>query len=141
MTKKNDSCIIMHKSYIWNTIILLKITRNQIIMKMFWKIILLLIVYQQMLLAIPITMINNAIFNPIDTNYWLANLSNITSCDSCVCQCYASSSCVTANYYGHRQECILFSASLGQGQLHLMTISENTTVISFKNRSHVGEWL
>jgi hypothetical protein len=106
---------------------------------MFCRIILFFIVYQQTSSAIRITMINNAIFDPIDSNFWMANLSSITSCDSCICQCYARSNCVTANYYGLRQECILFLVSLQQGQLHLITIDENATVISFKNRSYTGE--
>ncbi|CAF3971769.1 unnamed protein product, partial [Rotaria sordida] len=105
---------------------------------MLWKISLLLIICHRLSLAIRIAVINNTIFDPINTNYWLANLSNIVSRDLCICQCYAQSNCVTANYYGFYQECILFSAPLYLGHLHAMSISENTTVISLDNRSYVA---
>ncbi|CAF3938070.1 unnamed protein product, partial [Rotaria sordida] len=103
-----------------------------------WKISLLLIICHRLSLAIRIAVINNTIFDPINANYWLANLSNIVSRDLCICQCYAQSNCVTANYYGFYQECILFSAPLYLGHLHAMSISENTTVISLDNRSYVA---
>jgi hypothetical protein len=108
-------------------------------MKILWRIILLLITYQQMSLAIRISMINNALFDPVNATYWLANLSNIESRDICICQCYAQSNCITVNYYGRYQECTLFSIPVAQKQLRLMTTSENTTVISFQNRTSVGE--
>ncbi|CAF4147236.1 unnamed protein product [Rotaria sp. Silwood2] len=103
-----------------------------------WEVFLLIIAFHQLSLAIRIAVINNAIFDPIDANYWLANISNVISRDSCICQCYAKSNCVTANYYGFYQECILFSAALRLGHLHAMTIGENTTVISFESRSSVA---
>jgi hypothetical protein len=106
---------------------------------MFWKVALFLIAYRRLSLAISVVMIKNAIFDPIDTNYWLANLSSIESYNSCICQCYVQADCITANYYGLYQECILFSTPLQQQQLHVMNTNENTIVLSFQSISEVGE--
>jgi hypothetical protein len=106
---------------------------------MLWKVTLFLITSHQMSWTMPIIKINNAIFDPNDSNQGLTSLSNIASCDSCICQCYETPMCITANYYGIYQICALFSAPLQQGQLHLVTTDQNTTVISFQNRSSVGE--
>ncbi|CAF3707319.1 unnamed protein product [Rotaria sp. Silwood1] len=74
-------------------------------------------------------------FDPIDSYSWLGNISNITSRNLCICQCYTNSNCCTAIYYGRYQMCLLYSAALSQGQLHLMTTSENAVVINFPNRT------
>lgn len=107
----------------------------------FPRIVLILIVCQQILSPVPITVINNAMFDSIDPNYLLTNLSNIKTWNACVCQCFAISNCIVINYYGSRQECLLFSTSLQPAQLRVMSTDKNATVVVFDNRNHVGKEL
>ncbi|CAF1189702.1 unnamed protein product [Rotaria sordida] len=104
---------------------------------MFWKVILCLIICYPLVWMIRITVINNATFDPINSNYWLGNISNITSRNLCICQCYTGSNCSTAIYYGRYQICLLYSAELSKGQLRLMNTSENAVVINFPSRNSV----
>lgn len=108
-------------------------------MKIFWKIFLLLTTCQQTLSLVRIAVINNTIFDPINTNYIISNLSNIQSRSSCICQCYEISNCIIVNYYGILQECILFSAPLQLEQLHAISISENAAVIIIDSRNYIGQ--
>jgi hypothetical protein len=110
-------------------------------MKKLYRILLLIIIYQQTSSTVRISLINNAIFDPINKNYLLANLSNIESCSSCICQCYAISNCIIANYYGYRQQCILFSTPLQPQQLHVISISENATVIIMNSTNYASKEL
>ncbi|CAF3999873.1 unnamed protein product [Rotaria sordida] len=86
---------------------------------------------------IRIAVINNTTFDPINSNSWLGNISNIASRNICICQCYTGLNCSTAIYYGRYQVCLLYSAKLSQGQLRLMTTSEDAVVINFPSRSFV----
>ncbi|CAF3367926.1 unnamed protein product [Rotaria sp. Silwood2] len=106
---------------------------------MLWRVTLLLISCYPLAWMMNIAVINNAMFAPINSTYWLGSLYGITSRNQCICQCYTNSNCNTIIYYGRYQICLLFSANLWQGQLQWMATSENTTVISFSNRSLVSE--
>lgn len=104
------------------------------------KITLVLICCCRLITPSNITMVNNAIFNPIDNIYCLGNLSDIKSLDVCICRCYTNLYCSTACYSGLHQMCFLYSADIWQGELILITISENTTVISLGNRNQFCEY-
>ncbi|CAF0823740.1 unnamed protein product [Adineta steineri] len=89
----------------------------------------------------PVTVYNNAYFNPTDIHCLLSNLSSISSVNDCLCQCYNNTICFTVNYFGTTHQCILYFAQLNQGQLRVATtaidasvysVESNTTVSSFK---------
>ncbi|CAF3733858.1 unnamed protein product [Adineta steineri] len=84
----------------------------------------------------PVTVYNNAYFNPINTNYLLSNLSSITSVNDCLCQCYDNAICFTANYFYTTHRCILFFAQLNQGQLQVAPATVNASVYSFGNSNN-----
>lgn len=77
---------------------------------------------------------NNARFNPIDIQSQLIDIFSITSQNGCICHCYTNSSCITSTFIGLNQTCILFNASLQQGEIRIM-IDSNASVMSFPNRS------
>jgi hypothetical protein len=47
--------------------------------------------------------------------------------------------CITASYTGYNQSCSLYFAQLEQGQLQLMTIDTNSSVITFRNITIPGK--
>jgi len=94
---------------------------------------LLLIVYFTFVSAIPMIMYNNAGFDPEDVHTQLINTISVATGDECACQCYTNSLCITGAFIGINQSCVLYSASLQQGQVGLM-INSDASVISFPER-------
>ena len=84
------------------------------------------------------TVIKNAQFNPNQSSARLMNIRSIDSQLRCACQCWTDSMCTTAVYRGINQTCSLFAAQLGQGQLSMVFLIENTTTVSFPNKSIPG---
>ena len=96
--------------------------------------ILFLIITQETASAINLSLISNAKFTSTDM---LAELWNISSRDSCICQCYTIPNCIIANYNGLLQECQLFSSLLQTEQLHVVSIVENAAVMILNNRTQI----
>lgn len=106
---------------------------------MFFKVIfLLLFFFLTFISTIPISIYNNALFNPIDAHFIVANLSSIQSQNICICQCISNSMCITATYNGYYQYCLLYFAQLYEGQLKLMTTDSMSSVIYFNNKTISG---
>ena len=89
--------------------------------------------------AMNLTIIYNAMFNPLTTIDLLRNISAIQSRDSCICQCYALSNCIIVSYNGYRQECILFAGILQMEQLRVVPMNENATVFVLNDRNEICE--
>lgn len=87
-----------------------------------------------------ISVYSNARFDPIDIRFKLANLSSIESLDICTCKCYNDPMCLTANYIGMNNNCLLYFAQLWQGQLKLLTQNQNATVIYFEYKEISGKY-
>jgi hypothetical protein len=89
---------------------------------MSFKIAIIILVYLPFLSTTitPITVYNNAQFNPIDARYMTSGLSSISSVNACLCQCYNNIICFTATYFSINQTCLLYSAQLSQGQLQVV---------------------
>jgi hypothetical protein len=90
--------------------------------------------------TVLIAIYNNAQFDPIHNYSMLANLSSIELQQACICQCFLNSMCITASYNGYNQYCSLYFAQLEEGQLQLMTMDTNSSVISFKNKTLPGNF-
>lgn len=91
------------------------------------------------LFVLPITSItiqtyNSASFQPTSPNNILTTLTAIPTSSACACQCLNNTQCVTGNFYGINQTCVLFSSSLSQGQLYLIN-NALASVFSFPNRT------
>ncbi|CAF1055787.1 unnamed protein product [Adineta ricciae] len=102
------------------------------IRKMFFKLIVALLVALESIQAIPMQVYSNAIFIPNIATSTLNSLSPITSLSICECQCYSNSQCITGNYFTIRQQCDLYNANLSQGQLTIM-IDTPAVVFTFLN--------
>jgi len=109
------------------------------IFKMCLRSILVLVIYLIPVQTVPLTIYNNAWFDPANISYQLANLSSVCTLNMCACQCYNYSTCVTGTYFGNNQTCVLFSAYLSQGQLQPAS-NALTNVFSFSNITiEIGE--
>ncbi len=97
------------------------------------RLILLLIVYFTFVSAIPMTIYNNARLDPGDVQNQLINIISVATRDECACQCYTDALCITGAFIGINQSCVLYSASLQQGQVGLM-INSDASVFSFPER-------
>ncbi len=84
----------------------------------------------------PMTVYNSACFDSIDVRFRLDTLLSVSSINTCACQCYHDSMCVTGSFFGVNQTCVLFSAHLWQGQLQLMN-NAFASVFSFPNRTTI----
>jgi hypothetical protein len=83
----------------------------------------------------PMIIYNNAQFYVTGVRSRLTALFPITTQNNCICQCYANTSCITGNFFGFNQTCVLFSAHLQQGQLLVMTTNKLASVFSFPNKT------
>jgi hypothetical protein len=84
--------------------------------------------------TVPMTIYNNAWFDPSNVANTITILVSATTMEKCACQCYNNSLCVTGTYFGINQTCVLSSAHIWQGQLHLI-INVFVKVFSFINRT------
>ena len=85
--------------------------------------------------AVPLTIVDNARFEPTVSNMFLKNLSNILSRDQCACQCYSDPYCLTATYSGIDQQCSLFFARPQQSELHVLVTVKASSVMYFTNKT------
>jgi hypothetical protein len=86
-----------------------------------------------------VTIYQNAQFDPSNIHFKLEDLSYIESIEACICECSLNPMCITASYTGYNQSCSLYFAQLEQGQLQLMTIDTNSSVITFRNITIPGK--
>ena len=94
-------------------------------------IMLLIVLFISFCIATPMVVYDNARFEPSDFRFSLTNLSNVISRGICACQCFTNPMCLTAIYFGRKQQCFLFFTRLWQGMMRLVVLSENTSVINF----------
>ena len=59
--------------------------------------------------------------------------------DECLCQCHAEPLCLTVNYFGRDQRCLLFSILAEENQLQLTPIAADVSLLSFPARVTNGE--
>ena len=97
----------------------------------------LLICYLPISSTILLKVYENARFEPFDNQSIISNLSGIHSRDLCICYCRWNTTCLTVMYSGYDRYCILYGAQLEDGQLRVMPILTNSTVISIRNKSQV----
>jgi len=101
---------------------------------MLLKLIVVLVIYFTSLSAVPMIVYKDARFDPTNVETHLIDIFSIKTKNACACQCYANSLCITGNFIGINQTCILFSAYLQEGQVQMM-IDNNASVISFPDRT------
>jgi hypothetical protein len=99
-----------------------------------------LICYLPLISTIPIAIYKNARFDPFDNHSIIYNFSLIESRQVCICQCFMTATCKTAAYNGYYQYCVIYFAYLQEGQLRVMTIDANSSVISLRNMMYPGNY-
>jgi len=89
----------------------------------------------------PLSIYENAKFEPNSIYLTLDNITQIYSQIDCACLCFTNDKCLTATYFGVEQRCILFMTTLDQGTVSLMTTNEMASVLTFKNKTLPGKCL
>ena len=83
----------------------------------------------------PLSMHNNARFQPSDIHFVLDSKTLVQSQTECAWWCFTTPMCLTATFVGVDQRCTLIFARLEQGSLHIMVTNIITSVLSFKNKT------
>ena len=85
--------------------------------------------------AIPLTIYENARYESNIFDTFQRSLTGIVSRDQCACQCHFDQWCVLASYSVLDQQCSMFSTQLYQGQLHVVSINRQSSVLYFSNKT------
>ena len=107
---------------------------NKYVDRMMLELSIVLLLCSVFVTPVPMAVYSPAQFDPTNATGVLANLSSIITMNDCICRCYNQLLCITGNYFGMNQTCVLFSTNLQQGQLRLI-IDRLASVFSFPNRT------
>lgn len=100
-----------------------------------------LILFLPIYSTLPVTIVNNADFIPIDENFSIGNFNRTSTRSGCACLCLNNSMCLTAVHSTFYQSCTLYMATSSQGTMRLRWEMYGNTVLMFKSKPLPGIFL